>query len=179
VTGPTTTTYELTIRVRGVMEAKNYTTACMRRAGNGPMDAAVQGGDFLCTGGATQSSSYNEYSLAVSAGQVTGQPTFFGLNARNGTPEEHESWALNYTMTMRVRGGGTIRYRLFDSNCRQITNCGADTGSGACGTDQRILTFAGADPMPSMLNQPYLGAPNAAGPGQWIFFDVTSVTVVP
>jgi hypothetical protein len=180
VTGSASTVYELTIRVRGVIEAKNYTGGT-RRAGTGAMDAAVQGGDFLYTGGSAPNSTYNEYSLRVQTGAVSGQPSYYGLNARNGTNEAHESWALNYTMTLRVQGGGSIRYRLYDSNCRQITNCGADTGSGNCGTDQRILTFAGADPMPmtAMLNQPYLGTATANGPGQWIFLDVTSVTVVP
>jgi hypothetical protein len=181
VSGPAATTYELTFRVRGVVEAKNYTTACMRRAGGGPMDATVMGGDFLCTGGATQNSTYNEYSFTVSAGAVSGQPTFYGLNSRNGSNESHESWALNYTFSLRVHGGGNIRFRMFDSNCRMITNCGPGTGSSTCNTTNgtRILTFAGADPMPSMLNQPYLGAATSAGPGQWLFIDVTTITVVP
>jgi hypothetical protein len=173
--GSSQTVYEIQLRVRGLVEAKNYTSACMRRAGT-TMDSSTMGGDFLCSGGATQSSSYNEYSLNITSGAVTGQPTFFGLNARNGTGEAHESWALNYTFSLRIHGGGTIRYTYFDSNCRMITNCGPGVGGSSCGSDQRILDLSSADPQPMGLQQPYLGVPQANGPGQWILLDVLAVT---
>jgi hypothetical protein len=171
------TVYEIELRVRGLIEAKNYTSACMRRAGS-TMDSSTMGGDFLCSGGATQNSSYNEFSITVTDGQVQGQPTYYGLNARNGTNEAHESWALNYTFKLRVEGGGSVRYIYFDSNCRMITNCGPGVGSSSCGSDQRVLDVSNADPMPA-LQQPYLGVPQANGPGQWLFLDVLSVTAVP
>lgn len=173
--GSSQAVYEIQLRVRGLVEAKNYTSACMRRAGT-TMDSSTMGGDFLCTGGATQSSSYNEYSLNITGGAVTGQPTFFGLNARNGTSEAHESWGLNYTFSLRVHGGGTIRYTYFDSNCRMITNCGPGVGGSSCGSDQRILDVSNADPQPMGFQQPYLGVPQANGPGQWILLDVLAVT---
>lgn len=175
--GSASTVYEIELRVRGLVEAKNYTSACMRRAGS-TMDSSTMGGDFLCTGGATQNSSYNEYSLTVTAGQVTGEPTFYGLNSRNGTGEAHESWALNYTFKFRVHGGGTVRYTYFDSNCRMITNCGPGVGGSTCGSDQRVLDVSNADPQPTTLMQPYLGVPQANGPGQWILLDVLSATAM-
>lgn len=169
-------TFEVEFRVRGIVEAKNYNDQCVRRTNS--HDNSVQGGDFLCSGGGPRTSSYNEYSLAVTEGAVDGQPNYFGLNARDGSSEDHESFALNFTFKLQVHGGGTIRYRMFDNNCRQITNCGQDTGGSNCGSDQRILMFA-AETMPVPdVDQPYMGAQQSNGPGQWLALDVLSVVAL-
>jgi hypothetical protein len=176
VGGTPADTFEIEFRVRGVVEAKNYNDQCDRRTDS--HDNSVQGGDFLCSGGGPRTSSYNEYSIAVIEGAVDGQPSYFGLNARDGSSEDHESFALNFTFKLQVHGGGSLRYRMFDNNCRQITNCGQDTGGSNCGSDQRILMFS-QDTMPVPdVDQPYLGAQQSNGPGQWIALDVMSVVAL-
>lgn len=174
------TVYAVEFRVRGVVEARNYSN-CSRDAGD-TMDASEQGGDFWCSGGSPGAvSDYNEYTLEVTDGQVDGQPTFYAFNARNGTSHEHESWALDYTKTVQVQGGGNLHFRQYDSNCRQIKNCGpGNAGASNCAAVARVLNLSENDPAPpASFTQPYLGGAPAGGYGQFIIIDVLSVTVVP
>jgi hypothetical protein len=177
--GDSGTTYAIELRVRGVVEARNY-TGCSRDAGDA-MDSSEQGGDFWCSGGSPGAvSDYNEYTLTIMSGQVDGQPTFFALNARNGSSHLHESWALNYVKTVQVQGGGSIRFRQYDSNCRQIKNCGpGDGGASNCTPVARVLDISQNDPQPSAsFMQPYLGGAPSGGYGQFILIDVLGVAVV-
>ncbi|MDF3066227.1 MAG: hypothetical protein K0R38_1828 [Polyangiaceae bacterium] len=164
--------YDVTVHVYGVVESKNYQGG-MRRDGNN-MNASATGGDFWYTGGTAPNSTYNTYELHVTP-KVEGAPNDYYLNSRNGTNEGHESWALNYTATFPVTGGGKVNFRVFDSNCRQIMNCGPGTGSSNCAAP-RQLDLSATDPKPpGSFTQPFVGgAPNGAT-GQWVFFDVTSV----
>jgi hypothetical protein len=170
--------YELTIRVRGIVEVKNYSGG-MRRA-TGAMDASAQGGDFLYVGGTAPNSTYNTYELHVlNANDMpatgTGAAVDYYLNGRDGSAEAHQSFALNYTATIPVVGGGKLRFRVFDSNCRQIMNCGPGTGSNMC-TAPRNLTLTGSDPPPpTSFTQPFVGSAPGGATGQWVFIDVLSV----
>jgi hypothetical protein len=171
IAGDPATTYDVTVHVWGIVEAKNYDGGT-RRAGD-TMDASSTGGDFWYEGGTIPFSSYNTYELHVTPPVYDAANDYF-LNARNGSGENHESWALNYTATFPVKGGGTITYRVYDSNCRQIMNCGPGTGSSSCAAP-RSLNISAAEPQPADFTQPYVGPAPGGALGQWLLIDVTSV----
>lgn len=162
--------YDVTLHVYGIVEAKRYQGG-MRRDGNN-MNASNTGGDFWYVGGSVPNSTYNSYELHVTP-KVEGAANDYFLNSRNDTNEGHESWALNYTATIPVTGGGKVNFRVYDSNCRQIMNCGPGTGSSSCKAP-RTLDLSVVDPKPpASFSQPLIGEPSA--PGQWVFIDVTAV----
>jgi hypothetical protein len=164
--------YDVTVHVYGVVESKNYQGGT-RRDGNN-MNASSTGGDFWYEGGTAPNSTYNTYEFHVTP-KVDGAKNDYFLNSRNGSGEGHESWALNYTATFPVTGGGKLNFTVFDSNCRQIMNCGPGTGSSNCAAP-RQLDLSATDPKPpGSFTQPFVGgAPNGAT-GQWVFLDVTAV----
>jgi hypothetical protein len=163
--------YNVTMKVYGIVETKIYQNG-MRRAGQ-TMDASNTGGDFWYVGGTAPNSTYNTYELHVTP-KVDGEANDYFLNSRPDS-ENHSSWALNYSATIAVPGGGKINFRVFDSNCRQIMNCGPGAGSGTCQAP-RNLDLNNTDPKPpASFMQPFTGgAPNGAT-GQWVYIDVTKV----
>ena len=164
--------YDVTVHVYGVVEAKNYNGGT-RRDGNN-LNASATGGDFWYTGGTAPNSTYNTYELHVTP-KVDGAANDYFLNSRNGSNEGHESWGLNYTATFPVTGGGKLNFRVYDSNCRQIMNCGPGTGSSTCKAP-RTIDLAATDPKPpASFTQPYVGGAPAGAYGQWVFIDVTNV----
>jgi hypothetical protein len=169
IKGDPAVTYELTFRVRGVVEAKNYSGGRRRAQG---LDPGANGGDQWYEGGTAPNSTYNTYELHITP-RVEGAPNDYFLNARDGSGEDHSSWALNYLASIKVKGGGTINFRSFDSNCRQIMNCGPGGGSNVCAAP-RVLNVTGAiPPPPASFVQPPKNSQNA--PGQWVFIDVLDV----
>jgi hypothetical protein len=161
--------YELTFEVRGVVEAKNYQDGKRRATG---LDPGARGGDLWYEGGTAPLSTYNSYELHVTPA-VAGAPNDYFLNSRDGSRENHQSWALNYSATIKVQGGGTITFRAFDSNCRHITNCGPGVGTTTTKCVPRTLDLSGAvPPAPASFGQPPRNAQGATG--QWLFIDVTS-----
>jgi hypothetical protein len=133
-------------------------------------------------------SDYNTYELHVD-NQNNQEVAIYFLNA--DTQEGHWTYVLNYAKQIPVIGGGRVRVRNFDNNCRQIRNCGTNpatnaTSTPSCGdiANMRILNLAmlGANPAPPSLAtpngilQPQLSAArNATSGGQWMLIDVVSV----
>jgi hypothetical protein len=171
--------YNVTVRVKGVVEAKNYSGCTRAVTGNLVYDA--NGGNLWCSGGTIPDSTYNSYEINVFS-QASGGTAMGGyrLNARDGTSEGHQSWPLNYEATFTVIGGGRIQWRVFDSNCRQIMNCGPGAGSSTCMSPVTI-NLAGATPAaPTSFMQPFRGTgATASAYGQWVFIDVTNVVAAP
>ena len=86
------------------------------------------------------------------------------------------AFPIDYTKTIRVPGGGTITFRIADSDCKMIMNCGPAMGT-MCAAP-RTVSLAGASPAaPASFVQPFQGPAGAYG--QWVFIDVTSVAVAP
>src|SRR2546428_744551 len=85
---------------------------------------ASSGGDQWYEGGTVPRSTYNSYELHVTPA-LAGAANDYFLNARDGSRENHTTWALDYRAVIKVQGGGTITFLSFDSNCRHIMNCGA------------------------------------------------------
>jgi len=173
------TNYNITINAKGVVEAKNYSGCTRSVTGNLTFNAS--GGDLWCQGGTIPDSTYNTYEINVYSAATGGTPVqVYRLNARDGTSEAHQSWPINETKTFSVVGGGRIQWRVYDSNCRQIMNCGPGAGSSTCMAPV-TLSVAGATPAaPATFMQPFRGTgATASAYGQWVFIDVTNVVAAP
>jgi len=163
--------YDITIHVYGVVEPRVYQGGVRRAGPNFDPNTT----DFWYEGGQlpANTGTYNSYEMHVEP-PVPGAPNAYFLNSRTGgdTPFLIR---LDYEATFPVQGGGTIRWRTFDLNCRQITNCN-DNECGSLGPKPLTQpTVAGANPPPpATFTQPFQSAANA-GLGQWIYIDVTAV----
>jgi hypothetical protein len=161
--------YDVTVHVYGVVEPRSYQGG-FRRAG---ANFDVNGSDFWHEGGTIPANpgTYNTYELHVEP-PVEGAPNVYYLNSRTGG-DQQVVIRMDYTATFPVQGGGTIRFRSFDLNCRQITNC----ATNECGPlNPKPLTVAAvqnASPPPAAtFSQPYQTGANI-GRGQWFYIDVT------
>jgi len=93
----------------------------------------------------------------------------------SGSPTQHLTFAIDYTKTIPVTGGGMVSLKVFDSNCASVQNCGPTANNNTC-TAPRTVALTGAVPAVTNFTQPFSG--NVTGAyGQWVQFDVTSVTV--
>jgi hypothetical protein len=96
-------TYDLTLRVRGVVEPKNFT------------GGAVQFEHFQ-TGGTPVKNDYNFYSLHVSAPEAT-----YTFN-RHEKKVGHYTFPIDYQVTIPVRGRARLTMGAYDSNDVAIAN---------------------------------------------------------
>lgn len=94
--------------------------------------------------------------------------------------EGHYTYVLNYERTIPVVGGGRVRFRVVDLNCRHIKNCGSAPGY-PCANKARTVDISAASPQPLIgqppagLDQPGLGE-TADHAGQWVLIDATGFT---
>jgi hypothetical protein len=177
VTGTPGKVYTAKMHFYGVMEPKNYGPNADRESDARPgMGNIADPAPFATAdGGSTYTqSTYNTYEVHVisETGMNTAQ---YYINA--DTQEGHYTFGISYTRDIDIIGGGKIHLRIFDSNCRQIKNCG--TGSTPCAGKARTIPIAPtAMPMPTPLMQPGLGK-SAEHAGQWWFIDVESIAPKP
>jgi len=182
IKGTTGTTYDVTFRVRGIVEVINYKNG-VRDAGTASIlsnkDLFYRGGVALMAG--ETGIDYNQYSLTVSpaAAGDTAKGIYF-LNSvdasqspKVGPPTEHTSFPIDYTKTIPVPAGSTLTVKVYDSNCRSIQNCGTSPASNKCSSPVTVNLTPATPAAPSDFMQPYIGG----GYGQFLFFDVTKVAV--
>jgi hypothetical protein len=95
--------YDVTLRVRGVVEPKNFT-----------------GGDVqfehFQSGGAPVKNDYNFYDIVVSDPAVR-----YTVN-RNADKVGHYTFPIDYRVTIPIRGGATVTLGAYDSNDVAIAN---------------------------------------------------------
>jgi hypothetical protein len=163
----------------GIMEPKGRGAGVTRDAG--ALRSNRDGGDPLpwatAPAGTTYvRSTYAAYEVLVhdETGQEIGR---YYLNS--DVSEGHWTFVIDYEKTIEVVGGGFVRLRRFDSNCRLIKNCGT-TGGYPCAEKARTLDLGQVDPPPPIgafpdgLDQPGLNRSADHG-GQWWLVDVTGV----
>lgn len=97
------TLYDVTLRVRGVVEPKNFTGGEVRF-------------EHLQAGGSPVKNDYNFYNLEVSEPRA-----LFTLN-RNQEKVGHYTFRIDYTFTVPIRGGATVKIGAYDSNDVAIAN---------------------------------------------------------
>lgn len=177
VTGEMGKRYLATMHFYGVMEPKNYGPNAMREAGNQRPNVGSNPSNppGFATMGPNQTysrSDYNTYEVHTydQTGAKIGQ---YFLNS--DTQEGHYTFAVNFARDIEIVGGGKVKVRIFDDNCRMIKNCG--TGGFPCASKARTIDLSSANPAPS-FQQPGLGKqPDHSG--QWIFIDVEKIVPKP
>jgi hypothetical protein len=102
--------YDVTLRIRGVLEPKTY-------AGGKPET------NHFYVGGAPTASIYNTFSIAVSAPAQT-----YFLNYDEGQGESNRVFALDHTKVIQMIGGATITLAIGDPDCTMVRNCASLAG---------------------------------------------------
>jgi hypothetical protein len=90
--------------------------------------------------------------------------------------ESHQTWKADYEKTITVPGGSWINYLEFDTNCREIVNCGTSVDAAQVCTSQFSITPPATSvpaPPASITTQP--AASGGGAYGQWVFFDIKSI----
>jgi len=133
--------YMATIQVNGISEGKYYTGGT-RAAGEGdpPNAQSDKGTNTWYTGGsAIYFEYYNVYSIRVyDTAKKELQHYYLNSFPKTGNVqyEDHWTFAISYTASFPVMGGGTIVYHASDINCHAIDNCGNATTSQTCPANQ-------------------------------------------
>ena len=96
-------TYQVTLRVRGVVEPKNFS------GGDVQFEHFQKGGEPV-------KNDYNFYNLVVSDPAAT-----YTVN-RNADKVGHYTFAIDYVVTIPIRGGATVTMGAYDSNDVAIAN---------------------------------------------------------
>jgi hypothetical protein len=197
ITGTAGTIYDVTIEAKGIVEVYPYQNTTFPASYTNPIKGNGAVNNLFSIGG-TQAASgngndYNTYELDVSpavAGLTnvvgTGSSAYnvYYLNAVpanesphiNGGPTQHLTFSIDDVATIKVPGGGTVTFKTFDSNCVEVQNCGVTSGS-VCSNPQKLSLAGAVPPAPSsfdIANQPYV---TSTGHGQFVFFDIKTVTV--
>jgi hypothetical protein len=121
--------YNVTLRIRGVVEPKVYA------GGRGP-------GDHFYVGGTPTVTNYNSYSLVVSSPAQT-----YYLNYDEAVGEAHYVFTLDHMKVIQVAGGATINMEVTDRDCAMVKNCQSfDTATCA------PYIVAGVPPAPAGFN---------------------------
>jgi hypothetical protein len=189
--------YTVTLRFYGIVEPKAYGNNVTRQSSSRPTNSpdttcSGTGTNRICganpppfgyrtgtgatpcqgTSGCYNDSDYNSYEIHVRnpAGQ---EVCSYFLNAE--TMQGHWTYSLNYARTINVIGGGSIRIRSYDQNCRQIKNCADNNSASDCTPYARTVNVSTAMPAPTNLQQPGLGLTAADG-GQWLLIDVEQLS---
>ncbi len=117
-------TYDVTLRIRGVVEPKTYA-------------GGQASPDHFYVGGAPVVSNYNVFSLAVSA---PAKSYFLNYDAQ---PESYHVFALDHTKVVPITAGATVTLQVVDADCALVRNC--QSFVGAC----KPYVPAGVPPAPA------------------------------
>jgi hypothetical protein len=181
VGGTPGTEYDVLMHFYGIMEPRQYSNVMREAGGATNRNGQTPTGWAEAAGNASVYSAgdnnYNTYEMHVYDQNGMRVRQYF-MNSDAGTG--HYTLLTNFEKTVTIIGGGEVRLRIADANCRQIKNCGANGGTGAaCSTNARSVDITAAMPQPTgmpMLQQPGLGLP-AQHSGQWWFIDVKTVAL--
>lgn len=104
--------YEVTLRIRGIMEPKAYPTCT-------PVTMAPGGDSFItiCAGSTAGTETYNTWQLTVA-----NPPATFFLNY-NKKFLGHVVSLIDANLSIKVRGGSQVEFTVDDVNGGQIRNC--------------------------------------------------------
>jgi hypothetical protein len=167
------TQYQATVHFYGIVEPRSYGDNVIREAGDTrptnlntgaspvPWATSAPGATYTPT-------NYSTYEIHVFDQTMTERARYF---VNSDKAEGHLTYVLNFTKTIPVFGGGMVRFRSQDTNCRIIKNCTG--GPTPCATKARSVDISAANPQP-VLNQPGLNQ-TAEHAGQWLLIDVTAV----
>jgi hypothetical protein len=163
--GSPTTTYTISLRVQGVVEAKMYTSSTDAESTLG--SPAANG--FATGGTPSLADAYGVYMVRVS-----NPPQDYFLNSvwPPGV-SNHTTYGVDYAAQIRATGGSTVRLVAADSNCSEIRNCGPSFDGNSCAAPIVLVPTASA-----VEKNPSFDF-NTAYNGQWLVMTVTDVTDSP
>jgi hypothetical protein len=170
-------TYNVTMHFYGILEPRNYGAQVMRESGTVRpvnLDSGADPPPFATSGPAAIIATSNFNTVEIRIVNHLGQEvTVYYVNS--DTTEARFTYVIDYARTIPVIGGGRVRIRQHDSNCRIIKNCGPTPGY-PCAAKVRTQDISSAmpQPLPGELVQPGLGNDVNNG-GQWWLLDVTNV----
>lgn len=121
-------TYDVSLRIRGVLEPKVYMGG---KAGN----------NHFYVGGSAKASNYNVVSLAVSAPAQT-----YFLNNADADGELYRAFSVDHTEVIPIKSGASVTLQIVDPDCALVRNCQAFTG--ACSP----FVIADVPPAPAGFN---------------------------
>jgi hypothetical protein len=195
--GTAGTTYDVKVHIQGVVEPSWYHGGT-RSAGNTTsvdVGSTVPGAksyakDLFQTGGTNLTYAdngngfdYNSYELDITpTGGGTASVYFLNSvmsseNPHTNSKTQHLSFEIDEMPTLKIPAGATISLTVRDSNCVQIQNCGT-SNNNMCGNGSRSIPFTGSMPAPpsSWTGKVTSGSGGNLN-GQFVHFDVISVTV--
>jgi len=190
------TTYDVKVHIQGVVEPSWYHGGT-RSAGNTTsvdVGSTVPGAksyakDLFQTGGTNLTYAdngngfdYNSYELDITPSGGTASLYFLNSvmsseNPHTSSKTQHLSFEIDEMPTLKIPAGATISLTVRDSNCVQIQNCGT-SNNNMCGNGSRSIPFTGSMPAPpsSWTGKVTSGSGGNLN-GQFVHFDVISVTV--
>jgi len=195
--GTAGTTYDVKVHIQGVVETSWYHGGT-RSAGNTTsidVGSTVPGAksyakDLFQTGGTNLTYAdngngfdYNSYELDITP-TGGGTPSVYFLNSvmtsenpHTSSKTGHLSFEIDEMPTLKIPAGATISLTVRDSNCVQIQNCGT-SNNNMCGNGSRSVPFTGSMPAPpSSWTGKVTSGTGGNLNGQFVHFDVISVTV--
>jgi hypothetical protein len=111
--GDPAVTYDVTLRIRGVIEAKRYPKHCQPLESDEPMPALR-----VCRGTEDQGpSTFDTWQLSIAE-----PPQIYYLNSSD-INAGHESFTIDTHFTVQLRGGTTVFMHFDDINGGLISNC--------------------------------------------------------
>jgi len=191
------TIYDVKVHIQGVVEPSWYHGGTRSAGNTTSIDVAstVAGAkpyakDLFQTGGTNLTYAdngngfdYNSYELDITPAGG-GAPSVYFLNSvmpsenpHTSSKTGHLSFEIDEMPTLKIPGGATISLTVRDSNCVQIQNCGT-SNNNMCGNGSRSIAFTGSMPAPpaSWTGKVTSGTGGNLN-GQFVHFDVISVTV--
>lgn len=159
------TSYSITLRVQGEVEAKAYSGGT--DANNTLASPSANG--FRNGGAPVTSDAYAVYMIRVT--NPGGAITNYYLNSLVPPGvSDRTTYGVDYTATIQAQGGATVRLVASDANCSLIRNCGP-SGIPTCADP---LTPANIEPTTVARNPSF----NFSSPynGQWLALTVKNVT---
>lgn len=175
--------YKVTFHFYGVVEPRDYGPDVMREASNRPgnQDSGAMPTPWAVAkaGHKYSPADYDTYELRIDD-QNDQEVAAYYLNA--DTMQGHWTYALNFSKQIEVIGGGRVRARIYDQNCKGIKNCG-NPGTYPCESKARTIDVSKAEPKPAatpateggLLQPALIPERNANNAGQWLLIDVVSV----
>jgi hypothetical protein len=170
--------YTVRFEVRGVIGTRCYQNG--KRASSAAASETETNNWWYVGGTQYNNSWWNTYELHVSppTGDPSGDVYYFnGSDTKGGSFCEREAtYLVKYRAKFKVMGGGTLTFRLHDSNCKAQQNCGPDTNpNAACAPRIVDLTGMSVQP-PESFTQPPTTLLSKTYYPQWLFINATSVT---
>ena len=191
------TTYDVKVHIQGVVEPSWYHGGTRSAGNTTSVDVAstVPGAksyakDLFQTGGTNLTYAdngngfdYNSYELDITPAGG-GTPSVYFLNSvmqsenpHTSSKTQHLSFEIDEMPTLKIPGGAMISLTVRDSNCVQIQNCGT-SNNNMCGNGSRTIAFTGSmPPPPSSWTGKVTSGSGGNLNGQFVHFDVISVTV--